>query len=113
MIVAPEGPTGTAVRTPDPHGPANYRLLGSRLALGGTLSLPAQPTAAVGVRWVGPGRGIRMVAETAQHAGHADIIREQIDGRLGDDEASVDADAVFWRDRRSRVQEAADHYRVL
>lgn len=56
---------------------------------------------------------IRMVAETAQHAGHADIIREQIDGRLGDDEATVDADAVFWRDRRNRVQEAADHYRVL
>ena len=55
---------------------------------------------------------IRMVAETAQHAG-ADIIREQIDGRLGDDEATVDADAVFWRDRRNRVQEAADHYRVL
>ena len=56
---------------------------------------------------------IRMVAETAQHVGHADIIREQIDGRLGDDEATVDADAIFWRDRRSRVQEAADHYRVL
>ncbi|WP_405070165.1 DinB family protein [Kribbella sp. NBC_01510] len=56
---------------------------------------------------------IRMVAETAQHAGHADIIREQIDGRLGDDEATVGADAVFWRHRRNRVQEAADHYRVL
>lgn len=55
---------------------------------------------------------IRMVSETAQHAGHADIIRELIDGRIGGDEATVDADAVFWRDRRNRVQEAADHYRA-
>jgi hypothetical protein len=55
---------------------------------------------------------VRMVAETAQHAGHADIIRELTDGRIGGDESTVDADAVFWRDRRNTVQEAADHYRV-
>ena len=55
---------------------------------------------------------IRMVAETAQHAGHADIIREQLDGRIGADEATVDADAAFWRARRTKVQEAANHYRV-
>lgn len=55
---------------------------------------------------------IRMVSETAQHAGHADIIRELIDGRIGGDEATVEADEEFWRDRRNRVQEAADHYRV-
>jgi hypothetical protein len=55
---------------------------------------------------------IRMVGETAQHAGHADIIRELIDGRIGGDEATADADAVFWRDRRNRVQEAADHFRA-
>ncbi|MFI5697483.1 DinB family protein [Kribbella sp. NPDC051586] len=42
---------------------------------------------------------IRMVNETAQHAGHADIIRELID------------DGV-WSDRRRTVQEAADNYRV-
>jgi len=53
---------------------------------------------------------IRMVAETAQHAGHADIIRELIDGRIGGDEETVDADPAFWRDRRKRVQEAADHF---
>ncbi|TDW15693.1 DinB family protein [Kribbella kalugense] len=44
---------------------------------------------------------IRMVGETAQHAGHADIIRELID----------DTDDAFWRDRRSTVQQAANHYR--
>lgn len=53
---------------------------------------------------------IRMVAETAQHAGHADIIRELIDGRIGGDEATVAADPAFWRDRRKRAQEAADHF---
>ncbi|HVQ18404.1 MAG TPA: DinB family protein [Actinomycetes bacterium] len=43
---------------------------------------------------------IRMVAETAQHAGHADIIRELIDGPIGGDEATVAADPALWRDRR-------------
>jgi hypothetical protein len=54
---------------------------------------------------------IRMVAETAQHAGHADIIRELTDGRIGSDEATIDADPAFWHDRKARVQEAADHFR--
>jgi hypothetical protein len=49
-----------------------------------------------------------MVGETAQHAGHADIIRELIDSRIGGEEASVAADAALWRDRRDRVQRAAD-----
>ncbi|WP_329002860.1 DinB family protein [Kribbella sp. NBC_00709] len=40
---------------------------------------------------------IRMVNETAQHAGHADIIRELID------------DEPSWR--RTTIQQAADHYR--
>ena len=38
---------------------------------------------------------IRMVAETAQHAGHADIIRELIDGRGGPDHDKADAES--WR----------------
>jgi hypothetical protein len=41
---------------------------------------------------------IRMVAETSQHAGHADVIRELIDGEQ-------------QPARRSTVQEAADHFR--
>ena len=55
---------------------------------------------------------IRMVAETQQHAGHADIIRELIDGRIGGNEATVDADATFWHNRRTAVQEAANHFRA-
>jgi len=54
----------------------------------------------------------RMASETAQHAGHADIIRELIDGRISGDEDSVAADSTFWRDRRNRVQEAADCFRA-
>lgn len=54
---------------------------------------------------------IRMVGETAQHAGHADIIRELIDGRAGSDKDPVAPDRAFWRDRRNEIQEAADHFR--
>ena len=53
---------------------------------------------------------IRMVAETAQHAGHADIIRELTDGQVTSADAT--ADAAFWRNRRTKVQEAANHYRA-
>jgi hypothetical protein len=53
---------------------------------------------------------IRMVSETTQHAGHADIIRELTDGRIG--ETTVDADEAFWRDRRNTIQEAANHFRI-
>ncbi|TCC18879.1 DinB family protein [Kribbella speibonae] len=53
---------------------------------------------------------IRMVAETSQHAGHADILREQLDGRIGGN-TTIAADAAFWDDRRGQVQAAADHFR--
>jgi hypothetical protein len=50
-----------------------------------------------------------MVDETAQHAGHADIIRELIDGAVSD--KSVGTDTVFWHDRKTRIQAAANHFR--
>jgi Protein of unknown function (DUF664) len=52
---------------------------------------------------------VRMVAETAQHAGHADIIRELIDGRGGPDHGMLDD--VSWRDYAARIQAAADMFR--
>jgi len=52
---------------------------------------------------------IRMVAETAQHAGHADIIRELIDGRAGADH-DEDLDEASWRDYVARIQAAADSF---
>jgi Protein of unknown function (DUF664) len=52
---------------------------------------------------------IRMVAEAAQHAGHADIIRELIDGRAGADHDEV-LDEASWRDYLARIQAAADSF---
>jgi hypothetical protein len=51
---------------------------------------------------------IRMVAETAQHAGHADIIRELIDGKGGPDQDSIDEST--WREYITQVQAAADTF---
>jgi hypothetical protein len=51
---------------------------------------------------------IRMVAETAQHAGHADIIRELIDGRGGPDHDEFDE--TTWREYIAQVQTAADTF---
>ncbi|MGH8822960.1 MAG: DinB family protein [Jiangellaceae bacterium] len=53
---------------------------------------------------------VRIVAETAQHAGHADIIREMIDGRAGRDHDEV-GDAEWWARHLERVQHAADQHR--
>lgn len=57
---------------------------------------------------------VMMVGETAQHAGHADVIRELIDGRMGREaEAlSASAESTFWRDRRDIVQAAANPFRA-
>jgi Protein of unknown function (DUF664) len=55
---------------------------------------------------------ILMVAETAQHAGHADIVRELIDGRHGPDEDDQVFDAAYWVAYTARIQEAADVFRV-
>lgn len=51
---------------------------------------------------------IRMVAETAQHAGHADIVRELIDGKGGPDQDTFDEPT--WREYIAQVQAAADTF---
>ena len=51
---------------------------------------------------------IRMVAETAQHAGHADIVRELIDGTGGPDQDGLDE--ATWREYLGQVQTAADTF---
>jgi hypothetical protein len=51
---------------------------------------------------------IRMVAETAQHAGHADIIRELIDGKGGPDQETIDEPT--WREYTAQVQAAASTF---
>jgi hypothetical protein len=51
---------------------------------------------------------IRMVAETAHHAGHADIVRELIDGKGGPDQDGIDE--ATWRDYVAKVKAAADAF---
>ena len=51
---------------------------------------------------------IRMVAETAQHTGHADIVRELIDGKGGPDQG--DFDAATWREYTAQIQAAASTF---
>lgn len=53
---------------------------------------------------------VRLIAETARHAGHADILREMIDGRGGRDQDEM-GDAGFWARYVEQVQEAADTHR--
>jgi hypothetical protein len=53
---------------------------------------------------------VHMIAETHRHAGHADIVRELIDGTAGlrpDNGNLPDADAAWWEDYRRRVEQAA------
>lgn len=52
----------------------------------------------------------RVVAETAQHAGHAEILRESIDGRGGRDHDDL-GDEAWWSAYVARVQAAADAFR--
>lgn len=51
---------------------------------------------------------IRMVDETAHHAGHADIVRELIDGQGGPDHDELDESS--WQQYVAQVQAAADAF---
>ncbi|HEX7159906.1 MAG TPA: DinB family protein [Trebonia sp.] len=77
--------------------------------------LPLDATATV--PWWGEGGTVtlgrilvHMTAETQRHAGHADIVREMIDGSVGllkeSDNMSSD-DPAWWRDYRDQVEQAA------
>jgi hypothetical protein len=53
---------------------------------------------------------VRVVAETAQHAGHCDILRETIDGRGGPHAGDV-GDQAWWKTYVAGIQAAADQFR--
>lgn len=53
---------------------------------------------------------VRVVAETARHAGHADILRETLDGQSGRDH-EAQGDREWWDAYVARIQEAADQHR--
>jgi hypothetical protein len=53
---------------------------------------------------------VHVLTETNRHAGHADIIREQIDGAVGSnpDVATLfDQGTAFWPDHRAKIEDAA------
>jgi uncharacterized damage-inducible protein DinB len=54
---------------------------------------------------------VRVIAETHRHAGHADIVRELIDGasgwQEGNDNLPDDVDAAWWESYRERLEAAA------
>jgi uncharacterized damage-inducible protein DinB len=71
------------------------------------------------VPWWGPERGhvtlqqvlVHLVAEVARHAGHADILRETIDGAVGrrpGDPSLPDRSAEEWAAWRDRLEAAAE-----
>jgi hypothetical protein len=53
---------------------------------------------------------VRVVAETAQHAGHCDVVRETIDGRGGRDSSDI-GDEDWWASYVAKIQAAADTFR--
>ncbi len=53
---------------------------------------------------------IHVIAETNRHAGHADLVRELIDGAVGlraDNDNMAPGDKAWWDDYRSRLERAA------
>lgn len=53
---------------------------------------------------------LHMIAETNRHAGHADIVRELIDGAAGlrsDNDNLPPGDATWWDDYRGRLEAVA------
>jgi hypothetical protein len=53
---------------------------------------------------------VHVLTETNRHAGHADILREQLDGKLGTDVQSTalqEHDAAYWDSHRAKIEQAA------
>ena len=84
------------------------------------MTIDSLPLDAVGlVSWWPPERRevtlhrilVHMIAETHRHAGHADIVRELVDGAVGlrADNGNMPAgERDWWPDYRDRVQRAAE-----
>ncbi len=53
---------------------------------------------------------VHVIAENHRHAGHADIVRELIDGRVGlrlDNDNMAPGDEAWWADHRDRLEKVA------
>jgi hypothetical protein len=59
---------------------------------------------------------VHILSETSRHAGHADILREQLDGAIGADPESTASgtyDAAYWERHYAKVEQAATAARRL
>lgn len=53
---------------------------------------------------------VHVLTETNRHAGHADILREQLDGAVGTDPASAarhGRDSASWENQNAKIEQAA------
>jgi hypothetical protein len=53
---------------------------------------------------------VHILTETNRHAGHADILREQLDGAVGTDPHSRGLqayDTAYWENHRAKIEQAA------
>jgi hypothetical protein len=53
---------------------------------------------------------VHVLTETNRHAGHADILREQLDGAVGTEAGSTalqGRDTTFWENHRAKIEQAA------
>ncbi len=53
---------------------------------------------------------VHVLTETNRHAGHADILREQMDGAVGIEEGNTalqQLDTAFWEHHRAKIEQAA------
>jgi Protein of unknown function (DUF664) len=53
---------------------------------------------------------VHIISETSRHAGHADILREQLDGAVGTDPHSAPSqeyDTAYWKSRYATIEQAA------
>jgi hypothetical protein len=57
---------------------------------------------------------VHLVRETERHAGHADVVREQLDGRIGvRGTENVADDAELWAERYAEVERSARPYMAI
>lgn len=76
FLVQPEDPVESLVTEYERQCQRSREIAG-RFALDDVVAHPVRGS--LSVRWI----YVHMIEETARHAGHADIIREQIDGAVG------------------------------
>ncbi|NJQ01032.1 DinB family protein [Streptomyces sp. PLAI1-29] len=79
--MAPDETVAGVIRRYEEVAARTGRIVATVPGLSATHPLPAAPWHEPGAKWSVRRVLLHVIAETAQHAGHADILRESIDGR--------------------------------